>query len=107
MKFKNPYLTNKEKIELLEKWIIIHSILYYMLGESLVTDKQYDDNCYQLVDMIHKFPNAFKNSRYYYAYHDFDGSTGYHLFGRLNREDNKRLYSDADDFLKYIKRGRI
>jgi hypothetical protein len=32
-----------------------------------------------------------EESTYWYVYHDFDGSTGYHLYGRLNEKDKEYL----------------
>ena len=49
MIFKNPYLTVKEKIELLEYWIIFQSYLYYEKDTSIVPDNMYDNNTKQLL----------------------------------------------------------
>jgi hypothetical protein len=91
MNFINPYFTEKEKIDALQRWILVQSFLYYETDLQLVTDKVYDDNCKQLVGYQNEFRKAFKSSMYYYVFHDFDGSTGFDLYYRLNKEDKERL----------------
>ena len=96
MNFKsNPYFTILEKIELLQRWIIVHSIVYYKLGQSIVTDTQFDHNCYQLVDLKERHQRYWNLSRYYYCMKDFDGSTGFDLPNKLNRKDSNKLWNDA------------
>ena len=91
MKFNNPYFDNTEKMELLQRWIIVQSILYYELDYSIVTDKVFDDNCKQLVKMMDKYPKSLKKTSYYYCMHDFDGATGFDLPSRLNEKDSDYL----------------
>lgn len=91
MKFNNPYWSNKDKIDLLSKWIIVHSIVYYVLGTSHVDDVKFDSNGRQLVQLIKHHPEDFKASKWYYVMHDFDGSTGFHLYDRLNKKHKEEL----------------
>lgn len=84
MKFRNPYLSKVDRIELLQKWILIHSYLYYELDWNLVPDSKYDQNSLQLAKMIDKYPAEHKKSTYYYVFKDFDGSSGFGLFQKLN-----------------------
>lgn len=105
MKFNNPYWSNRTKINLLQRWLIVHSILYYELGESVVDDNTFNENAKQLVKMQEEFPEDAVRSLYYYAFNDFDGSTGFDLFYRLTNEDSKYLMHIAKWVLKQQKSG--
>lgn len=95
MKFLSPYWTDKVKIDTLSRWILIHSYLYYELDHSIVPDHMFDNNCNQLLGFIEATPKEFKRSRYYYAFKDFDGSSGFGLYQRLNREHKELVIRDA------------
>ena len=95
MIFNNPYLETFEKISLLQRWIIVHSIIYYELNRNVVSDKMFDENCLQLVDMKVNYPMSYKKSEYYYCMKDFDGTTGFDLFGRLIFKDREYLTNIA------------
>ena len=98
MVFKNPYWTNTTKIELLQGWIIVHSILYYEHDISIVADNVYDMNEVQLSEMMKKYPKSAKRSKYAYAFKGFDGSTGYDIPGKLSKQDRKK-FNDIIDFI--------
>lgn len=95
MKFMNPYLKPIDKIDLLQRWILVHSYLYYELNDNLVTDMTFDNNCAQLADLQEEHKDAWKESRYYYAMHDFDGSTGFGFHGRLEPHDQVKIEMTA------------
>ena len=105
MKFNNPYWGSRVQIEMLQRWIIIHSIIYYELDENVVSDKMFDNNAKQLVDMQAKFPEVAEKSRYWYAFEDFDGSTGFNLFDALTGQDQEWLMPIAKTVLKQTKGG--
>lgn len=100
MEFKNPYWSKRTKIELLQKWIIVHSVLYYELNDSVVSDYMYDINCNQLVEYIKKYPKSFRKSNYHLIFKDFDGSTGFHLYKRLNKVQKSEMLSIALSLIK-------
>lgn len=89
MKWGHPYFSNRQKISLLQRWIIVQSYLYYELNETIVSDFMFDANCKQLVEMMAKYPRSNRESDYYYAFKDFDGSTGFHLMSRLTKKDSE------------------
>lgn len=87
--------TEVGKINLLERWIIVTSILYYTMNISLVSDYTFDMNCKQLLSLIINDNDSYKNSKYFYVFsskEDFiwSGNTGYDLNSKLTVED--RLY---------------
>lgn len=89
MQFNNPYLENVERIELLQRWLIVHSIIYYEMDKNVVSDIMFDNNCRQLIEMKNKYKKSYKNSFYYPIMKDFDGSTGFHLSDGLKKWDKK------------------
>lgn len=91
MIFENPYFTALEKIELLQKWILVHSYLYYQLDKSIVTDYMYDMNCKQLAELMEANKKVAKKARYRKCFDGFDGSTGFHLVHRLAEGERARL----------------
>lgn len=100
MKFMNPYWSNKLKIAQLQRWVLVHSILYYEMSTSIVSDKAFDANAQQLVQMQNEFPDDAKATQYWYVFNDFDGSTGFDLPGRLKRKDKKYLVEIAQNVLR-------
>lgn len=104
MKFNNPYLTEKEKIELLSKWIIIQSLIYYEYDFNLVSDETYDYNSKALLEFILVHPEVFKSSKYYHILHDFKGS-GYYIYSRLTNEETKE-YENLINYVLKLQRSK-
>ena len=96
MKFHHPF-TIVEKIQLLQRWIMVQSFCYYELNENCATDFQYDANARQLEDLAKNYPDEFKRSRYYSYFHDFFSNddchmtSGFDLLERVRKQD-KLLY---------------
>lgn len=91
------YWSDTTKISYLQRRIIVWSIMYYERNESCVSDLVYDAVSYQLVELQR---NASKEevraSTYYYAMHDFDGSTGFDIMSKLTKYDREHLTHIAD-----------
>lgn len=86
------YWSNTTKISYLQRRIIVYSIMYYEHDESCVSDSEYDSISRQLVELIGKSTQEeFEASTYYYAMHDFDGSTGFDIPSRLTKKDRDYL----------------
>lgn len=100
MTFMDPYLRNEDKLNLLCRWIIFHSILYYERDKSVVSDEMFDNNCKQLTRGIRKDPAAFKRCKWYDVMYDFDGSTGFDLPGRLNKDQRILIERDIEMLLR-------
>lgn len=98
MRFDCPYWDDYTKYDLLARWIILHSYVYYELNENLVSDKMYDDNVRQFLELAVD-QNRFKKCAWYYVMHDFDGSTGFHLFKRLEKMDKRTIKRTAQMLL--------
>jgi len=100
MKFRNPYWSPKTKLQMLERWIIIHSIIYYVYDTNIVPDSMFDNNCNQLVKGAAKYPEDFKQTKYFYCFEGFDGSTGFHLYNSLNIVDKLCFEKQAQYLVK-------
>ena len=70
MKFHKPF-TIVEKIQLLQRSILVNSFAYYELNDNIVSDFQYDANARQLEELSKSYPEEFKRSRYLTYFHDF------------------------------------
>lgn len=69
----------KELINRRRRQVIIHSIIYYRFGDSIVSDCQFDQWAYELVELQKKYPKVAKECEHAETFKDFDGTTGYDL----------------------------
>ena len=103
MKYHRPF-TTLEKIQLLQRSILVNSFAYYQLDENLLSDFQYDNNAKQLADLKKEFPDDFKCSRYHEFFKDFCSeddnihyTSGFDLLERVKKKDPKLyLYLHMD-----------
>lgn len=99
------YWSDSTKISYLQRRIIVWSIMYYDYNESCVPDSEYDSVSHQLVELQRNAnEEEVRASTYYYAMHDFDGSTGFDIPSRLTKEDRKHLETIARIVLDQWKR---
>lgn len=87
------YWTDKLKIDFLQRVILIHSYLYYEKDSPAWSDKKYDEVSKQLVliQLEHNMEWIKEHTQYGYVFHDFDGTTGFDLWGRLTEGDKKYI----------------
>lgn len=96
MKFREPF-NIVEKIQLLQRSILVNSFAYYEMNENILSDFQYDDNAKQLAELKKEYPDEFKRSRYYDYFHDYGGEDGMHytsgfdLLKKVEKQD-RELY---------------
>lgn len=97
MKYNYPF-TPTEKIQLLQRSILVNSFAYYELNSNILSDHQYDANARQLAELKKEYPEEFKRSRYYPYFHDYCSevdnahyTSGFDLLDRVRTED-PRLY---------------
>ena len=87
-----PDWPTEEKISYLQRRVIVHSILYYSMNESVISDRAFDAISRQLVDMMESTPiEVCEKSRYWYCMYNFDGNTGFDLYSRLTKKDRAYL----------------
>lgn len=106
MKFDNPYWSVKLRIGVLQRWILVHSIIYYEMDDSVVSDKEFDENARQLVWLQDLHHDEAKQSQYWYAFKGFDGSTGFDLYSKLTEEDRDYLTLIASRVLHLYKQSK-
>lgn len=102
MKFHEPF-TIIERIQLLQRSILVNSFAYYELNENILTDFQYDANARQLEELVKQHPDEFKRSRYYTYFNDFydageHATSGFDLLERVRKNDNelyRHIWMDA------------
>lgn len=88
---------NKTRISFIQRRIIVFSIMYYELDESVLSDQEYDAASHQLVTLMENTPQSvLEKTRYWYCMYNFDGSTGFDLYSRLNKKDKDQLFSLAE-----------
>lgn len=95
MKLEKPF-NIVEKIQLLQRSILVNSFSYYELNDNILSDFQYDANARQLEELSKEHPEEFKRSRYYRYFNDFydageHATSGFDLLERV-RKDDKDLY---------------
>ena len=97
MKYHKPFNT-VEKIQLLQRSILVNSFAYYELNGNILSDFQYDANAKQLVELMKNHPEEAKRSRYSEYFYDYcpteedaHYTSGFDLIERVRRS-NKELY---------------
>ena len=101
--YKFPvYWTDKLKIDFLQRVILIHSYLYYEADNSVWSDKQYDEVAKQLTNIQNKHTKSWikQNTQCGYCFYDFDGTTGFDLWGRMNEKDKQYISNIAERLVK-------
>lgn len=89
------------KISFLQRVVLIHSILYYELNTTVISDSDFDLLSKQLLHLQNRAnKDELKKSQYYYVFYDFDGNTGFDLWYRLKVSDRDYLLNIA----KQVKR---
>lgn len=102
MKFRTPF-SIVDRIQLLQRSILVNSFAYYELDSNILSDFQYDANAMQLEELAKNHPEEFKRSRYYDYFHDFydadeHATSGFDLIERVRKTDPqlyRYLHMDA------------
>lgn len=69
-----------ELIHRRRRQILVHSILYYKFGDSILSDAVFDQWAKELAKLQVDNPEVSESVEYMYeAFKDFAGETGYHL----------------------------
>ena len=66
-------------IERRRRQLIVHSVIYYKLGESIIGDYDWSMWAKELAELQEQYPNIAKICPYAEAFEGFDGSTGMDL----------------------------
>ena len=80
-------------INFLQRKIILNAIAYYELDSPKLSDREYDELSKQLVGLQKDID--IQQTQYGYVMYDFDGTTGFDLYSRLNESDKRYLMQIA------------
>ena len=95
------YWTEVEKINFLQRIILIHSYLYYEKDSTVWTDKKFDEVSRQLAELQRSKTAIWiqDKTQYGYAFYDFDGTTGFLLWGRLKDKDKEQIAGISENII--------
>lgn len=89
-------LTTQEYIDFLQRFIILHSYIYYELNGNVISDKDYDARAKELVKYKNEYPDLWKSSEYYKQFgDDYSGATGFTLYHDLDEKQKMLIRSIA------------
>ena len=89
-------LSTQEYIDFLQRFIIVHSYIYYELNSNIVSDKYYDTKAKELVQYKNDYPDLWKSSMYYKQFgDDYNGATGFTLYHDLDEKQKEIIQSIA------------
>lgn len=77
-------MTLQDKINFLQRCVIVHSYIYYELDDDYISDREYDLLTKQLVALKTENPDLWISSEYYPQFgDDYNGATGFNLYPSL------------------------
>lgn len=78
-------LAIQERINFLQRYIIVHSYIYYELDRNIISDREYDAKAKELAQYRIDYPELWRKSEYYKQFgDDYTGATGFTLYHDLN-----------------------
>lgn len=90
MKIKG--LTIQDYINFLQRFIIVHSYIYYELNNNVVSDKFYDAKSKELTKLKNEYPSLWLTSQYYKQFgYDYNGATGFTLYHDLDEKEQEKI----------------
>lgn len=78
--------------------VLVHSCIYYVFNENIISDSTWSDWARELVELQEKYPSIAARVDYAKEFQGFDGSTGFHLPTR-----NLEIMAKAQYLLKLRK----
>ena len=69
----------REKIVQRRKQILVHSAMYYEMGESIISDQTWDKWARELYDLQSRYPDIAKDCFLAEEFSNFDACSGYYL----------------------------
>lgn len=87
-------LNTQEYIDFLQRFIIVHSYIYYELNDNYISDKEYDAKSKELTRYKNEYPELWESSMYYKQFGDeYNGSTGFTLYHDLDDRQKRIIQS--------------
>lgn len=91
------YWDNITILNNLQRTIVLHSYIYYELDNNVISDNEYKE----LVDLYLSYlkktdKKDIKKTNLWYVFKDFNGSTGFDLFRKLEILDKAKIKNIAN-----------
>lgn len=97
-------MTTQDYIDFLQRYIIVHSYIYYELSDNYISDRDYDVKSKELTKYKNDYPELWKNSMYYKQFgDDYNGATGFTLYHSLD-DRQKQIIRSIVNSIKNNKR---
>lgn len=94
----NHCLPVQEYIDWLQRYIIVHSYIYYNNDDNVISDMKYDAKAKELAALKEAYPEKWKNSEYYEQFgDDYTGVTGFGIFENLSERQQNIIKYIVDD----------
>ena len=82
-------VTDVSLLSTYQRHILVHSHIYYNLNSSVISDKDFDKLCVQVLKLMKDNPN--NTSEYSDAFEGFDSTTGFDLFDKLTDVQKEKV----------------
>ena len=87
-------LSTLDYMSWLQRFVIVHSVIYYELNDNAISDQVYDAKSKELVEFKNRYPELWKETEYYKQFgDDYNGSTGFTLFHDLDEHQQDIIMS--------------
>lgn len=97
------YWSEQERISNLQRMVMVHSIIYYNMNQSVIEDESFDRIARDLYNrQLAADDDVLRKTTYYYAFNDFNPASGYYLPSRLIKEDKEHLTTIANQVLYLV-----
>lgn len=99
--------TPQQIIDFYQRFIIIHSHIYYDMDNNLISDREYDKAAKLLASMKEQYPEEWRNSMYYKQFGDeYNGATGMGLYDDLDEDQKLRINWIINSIYRSLRRER-
>lgn len=97
-------LSTLEYINFLQRYVIVHSYIYYHLDTNVISDREYDAKAKELFRYKIEYPDLWRFSMYYKQFgDDYNGSTGFTLYYDLDDRQKTIIRSIVNSIFNNIK----
>lgn len=94
-------MVTQKDIDALQRYIIVHSYIYYECNNNVISDREYDMMARKLADYKNEHPELWKNSEYYKQFgDDYTGATGFTLYHDLDEHQKKIIRSIVNGVMR-------
>lgn len=94
-------MSTQDYMNWLQRYIIVHSYIYYEKDTNVISDREYDAKSKELTRLKEENPDLWVNSEYYKQFgDDYNGSTGFTLYHDLNDRQKDIIKSIVNCILR-------